>query len=123
MDFEAEGVTRFQVKTSFVQPEKLLVAALGEAGWCWDIRLGLGCRSALGGSGFVGRDFLSLWEMGQAFPCPGLCLMGCLEGVPDVFGKDVEREAGVPPGSSSLPSHRNWHLWCLSSQVGPKSHQ
>lgn len=29
-------------------------------------------------------------------PCPSLCLMGCLERIPDVFGMDVEHETVVP---------------------------
>lgn len=75
-------------------------AALGEADW---IRLGLDCRSALWSFGVVGRDFLSHYGTRDRFYLAPVCLMGCPEGVPDVFGKDVGLEAGVPPGCSSQP--------------------
>lgn len=43
----------------------------------------------------LGGIFSLIMEHRTGFTLPQ-CLMGCLEGVPDVFGMDVEHEAGVP---------------------------
>lgn len=77
-----------------MQPWKLLVAALGEANWVLERPFGCGLQISSAAEFFEFRvcweEFSPLWNMGQVLPCPSLCLMGCPEGVPDVFGMDVE---------------------------------
>lgn len=109
LTFEAEGVRHFQGIISF----SVAMGALG----CWDIHLGLDCSSAAEFSGVLGL-LGGIWD----FPLPQSLCMGCPAGVLMALGWMWSTRQGFPPGSSFPPSHRTWHLWCLSFQVGPRSH-